>query len=101
MPINAIQPGTYTPQTLNRIERPRTEQPSGGNIGEQISNAIGQVDKLQKNADALTEQVASGQLEDTHKAMIAMEHALLAFDFTLQVRNKVLDAYQEIMRTQV
>ncbi len=66
-----------------------------------ITNAISDVNDLQNNADQLAENVASGDLEDVHKAMIAMNKAKLGLDLTIAVRGKVLDAYTEIMRMQV
>ena len=63
--------------------------------------ALGQVNNLQQQADDMAVKLATGDVEDVHKAMIAMNKARLAFDFTLQVRNKVVEAYQEIMRMQV
>jgi flagellar hook-basal body complex protein FliE len=69
-----------------------------GGFVQQVKGAIDHVNGLQAQADT---SAINGGTEDTHKSMIAMEHALLALDFTLQVRNKVLDAYQEIMKTQV
>ena len=45
--------------------------------------------------------MATGDIEDVHQAMVAMQKASLALQFTVQVRNKVIDAYTEIMHTQV
>jgi flagellar hook-basal body complex protein FliE len=70
-------------------------------VGGAVNNALHSVSALQGKADVLSEQVVTGDPESAHKAVIAMEHALMALDFTLQIRNKVLDAYQEIMKTQV
>ncbi len=98
-------PITYTARPVQRPAESAapTAAPDaqGAGFGEQITSAIDKVDALQKTADTTAAQVASGGTEDTHKAMISMERALLALDFTLQVRNKMLEAYQEIMRTQL
>lgn len=102
MRIDATQTNTYSLQGMRRATNTapsaNADTPS---IGDQVMSALDKVDNLQKTADSMAEKVASGNIEDTHKAMISMEHALMALDFTLQVRNKMLDAYQEIMRTQV
>ena len=74
---------------------------SGVSFKDSIKDAVSQVNDLQKTADTFATQLATGDLEDIHKAMIAMQKAKLAFDFTVQVRNKVIEAYQEIMRMQV
>lgn len=66
-----------------------------------IKKAVGQVNSLQNEADKAAVNLASGDVEDVHRAMIAMQKAKLALDFTIQVRNKVIDAYQEIMKMQV
>ncbi|MHB0939770.1 MAG: flagellar hook-basal body complex protein FliE [Armatimonadota bacterium] len=92
---------TYSPQTLQRQERPLADPGKAPGIGEQVTSAINKINELQQNASTLVEQVASGNVEDVHKAMVAMEQASMAMDFTLQVRNKVLEAYQEIMRMQI
>ena len=93
-----------TPLTAGEILHLPT-QPINGNAGmdfaAHVTQAINHLNDLQQHANTLTEQVATGKVEDTYKAMIAMEQASLAFDYTLEVRNKVLDAYQQIMQTQV
>ncbi len=66
-----------------------------------LSQAIDEVDGLQQTADASSiSLLANGQTE-LHQAVIATEKAQLALQFALQVRNKVIDAYQEVMRMQV
>jgi len=79
----------------------QSEAGTGVSFGEAMGKALGQVNKLQQQADDMAVKLATGDVEDVHKAMIAMNKARLAFDFTLQVRNKVIEAYQEIMRMQV
>ena len=58
------------------------------------------MNQLQLEADAAAERVSTGQVEDLHTAVIAMQRASLALDLTVQVRNKAIEAYQEIMRMQ-
>lgn len=66
-----------------------------------LKEAVTQTSRLQHEADALVEQVARGQSGDLATTMIAVEKAHLSFQLMLQVRNKVVEAYQEIMRMQV
>ncbi len=66
-----------------------------------IKKAVGKVNDMSNEADNLAVNLSSGSVEDVHEAMIAMQKAKLALDFTIQVRNKVIEAYQEIMRMQV
>jgi flagellar hook-basal body complex protein FliE len=68
----------------------------GVSFGEFLNSAIEQVSGLQQESDKLNEALAMGLTDNLHQVMIASEKASLAMQFTMQVRNKVLDAYQEI-----
>ena len=65
-----------------------------------LRDSIGEVDRLTKEADQSMQEMALGKM-DIHEAMIAMEKANIAFRLMVQVRNKVIGAYEEIMRMQV
>ncbi len=92
--------------TLNGI-LPKGPQPSapakesGGDFGAFLQNAIKEVDRLQHDADRAVEALNSGQAKNLHEVMIAMEKADISLRLMVQMRNKVLEAYQEIMRMQV
>lgn len=66
-----------------------------------LSRSIDQVNDLLGAADKSATELATGKSENLHDAMIHMEKAETAFKLLMQVRNKVLDAYQEVMRMQV
>lgn len=70
-------------------------------FGEMLGSALDDVNASQLHADRVTEQFAAGAPMDIHQVMIAMQEANVSLDLTVQVRNKLLDAYQEIMRTNV
>lgn len=63
-----------------------------------MTNALSEVNSLQIESDKLNEALALGQTDNIHQVMIASEKAEMALQFTLQIRNKLIDAYQEIMR---
>ncbi len=63
-----------------------------------LENSIGNVSALQSNASSAVQQFMSGEEQDPHKTVMAVQDADLAFDFFMQARNKVVQAYQEIMR---
>jgi flagellar hook-basal body complex protein FliE len=65
-----------------------------------LSDSIGEVDRLAKDADHSVQEMALGKV-DIHEAMIAMEKANIAFRLMVQVHNKMIGAYEEIMRMQV
>lgn len=66
-----------------------------------LHKAVNDVDKLQHEADQAVTSAQTGGTGSLHEAMIALEKADISFRTMLQVRNKVIEAYQEIMRTQV
>src|SRR6185295_4722336 len=66
-----------------------------------LKNSIEEVNKLQQKAEAAITALATGEKASLHDTMIAMEQADLSFRRMMQVRNKIVDAYQEIMRMQV
>ena len=75
--------------------------PEGASFGDVLKNAITDINNLQNDAN---KAIANVQLEDAgsiHDAMIALEKADISFQVMMQVRNKILDAYQEVMRMQV
>lgn len=67
---------------------------------EVLGNALNQVNVLQQQSAELGAKMISGELEYLHEATAMSEKASLALQLTIQVRNKVVEAYQEIMRTQ-
>jgi len=66
-----------------------------------LETAIQQVEQFRNDANVKVEKFLSGETEELHSAALAVQKADLAFDLGLQVRNKVVDAYQEIMRMQM
>lgn len=76
-----------------------TEQasPTGG-FANALTNALSSVNASQKKAEALTNAYETGQTNDVSKVMLARQEASVGFESTLQVRNKLLTAYQDIMR---
>src|SRR5688500_8131463 len=74
---------------------------SGGSFGALLQQAVDRVNGLQHDADAAARAFALGQAPNIHDTMITMEKADLSLRLTAKVRNKVVDAYQEIMRMQV
>jgi flagellar hook-basal body complex protein FliE len=61
-----------------------------------LRNAMDQVNQLQSEADGKVTQLLTGNGQDVHSAMIAVEKANLAFQMMVQVRNKIVQAYQQV-----
>jgi flagellar hook-basal body complex protein FliE len=96
------------PVSIQQVSIPKPSQLKGtessnasDSFGSTLKQAVGEVNHLQTEADNTAVKLATGELTDVHEAMLAMQKASMALQFTVQVRNKIVEAYQEIMRTQV
>lgn len=74
---------------------------AGTRFGDMLKDAISSVNDLQKTSDMEIRNIMTGESEDLHTAVIAMQKADLSFQMMMQVRNKIVTAYQEVMRMQV
>ncbi|MBZ5649442.1 MAG: flagellar hook-basal body complex protein FliE [Acidobacteriia bacterium] len=71
-----------------------------GNFGALLKTAINQVEELHGSAAQQVTDLLKGNRSDVHNVMIAVEKADIAFQLMLQVRNKIVSAYQEVSRMQ-
>ena len=76
---------------------PEPAQPGGG-FADTLKSALDSVNETQSRASAMTEAYERGEVTDIAKVMMARQESGVAFEATLQVRNKLLSAYQDIMR---
>lgn len=74
---------------------------SGASFSDTLKDAIHSVNDLQKDADTKVQNLATGKTQNLHETMIATEKADIALRLMVQVRNKIIDAYQEVMKMQV
>jgi flagellar hook-basal body complex protein FliE len=70
-------------------------------FGEYLNSALMKVSNLENQSDQLKEDFALGKTDNIPEVLIAGEKANIALQFTMQIRNKVVDAYSEIMRMQI
>lgn len=80
--------------------RPENGAAQPGSFSATLRDAIAEVDLTQSRADNVVRGVLQGTGEDVHKAVIAVEKADLSFQLMLQIRNKLIAAYQEVERLQ-
>ena len=71
-----------------------------GTFKDLLKGLVDKVDSLQKDADASIKGLVSGEVTDVHNVAIKMEEAGVAFDLMVEIRNKLLEAYQEISKMQ-
>ncbi|USI73725.1 flagellar hook-basal body complex protein FliE [Sphingomonas morindae] len=71
--------------------------PGAADFGDALKSALGQVNQLQTKSDAMSASYERGDTTDVAAVMLAREQASVGFQATLQVRNKLLSAYKDIM----
>jgi flagellar hook-basal body complex protein FliE len=79
----------------------QTVDRSNMDFADMLYNAIKSVDSLEKAAEASAIALAVGDVDNLHQVMIDAQKAEIALQFTLQIRNKIIDAYNEVMRMQI
>lgn len=90
--------------THNLLEQYQGARPQGAResgFGSLLRQSLDKVSSAQRQADLGVQRVISGQETDLHRVMIAQEEASLSFELMLEVRNKLLEAYQQLMQMQV
>jgi flagellar hook-basal body complex protein FliE len=93
--------GDLLPPSVNTEKPSGDKQGEGKNFSSVLRDAIEDINKLQLKAEDAITKVQLGNTTSVHEAIIALEKADISFRAMMQVRNKILDAYQEIMRTQI
>jgi flagellar hook-basal body complex protein FliE len=81
---------------------PRVAAPSGGpSFTDALTSVLREGGQLDRAADARVQALAAGQPVEPHELMMAVEQANMALDLVIEIRNRLMDAYQELIRTQV
>lgn len=91
----SVQPLIYEPRTG---AKPALEPQVG--FTDVLRSAIDQVDELQASSDQQVSSLLAGDRSDVHNVMIAIEKADVAFQLMMQVRNKIVNAYQQVSQMQ-
>lgn len=74
---------------------------SSGSFMKELNSSMKDVNTMLAQADMANQEIAIGKNENLHSAMIATEKAETALKYLVQVRNKIMDAYREVMRMQI
>ena len=105
--LDAVRPGAMptpeiqAPTPLGQPGEVNPTQPSGDSFGSVLGKLVSDVNAKQNAATAAVDGLQSGQPVPLHQAVIAMEEANVSFQLMVEVRNKLLDSYQELMRMQI
>lgn len=88
-------------ETLSPAKKGGESGSPSSSFAQLVSGMISEVDATQKAADQAIRSLATGESRNLHEVMIAVEKSSVSFQFLAQVRTKVVEAYQEIMRMPV
>ena len=98
MNVNSIQAiGAISTGATPNVAGPS----SSVDFGKTLAQAVQQLDGIQQSAADKASRLSAGESVDLHEVMIAQEWASLSLELAVQVRNKLVESYQEIMRMQV
>jgi len=98
--INPITPNVIATQ-LTPGANVKDKQSSTAEFSKQLNEALMRVNEMQVKADEAATKLVLGETDDLHQVTVAMEQAKLSLQLAVQVRNKIVEAYQEIARMQV
>ena len=88
-------------QTFGEQKGDATQVVGGASFADTLSASVKKVNQMQLDADKAAQNLATGRTDNIAEVMIATEKADIAVRLMMQVRNKIIDAYQDIMRMQV
>ena len=97
IPINSLG-STDISQLGTTLSKPKAGTVGFGDI---LTSAINETSKLQTQSAQEVEKLMTGEVQDVHTALIAVQKADLSFQMMMQVKNKLMAAYDEVMRMQV
>ena len=95
-----ILPGEAAARTVAPLRFPEL-RPGGESFGSTLGRAVASVEASERQAEEASSLLATGQSADTAQSIATIEKANISFQFALQIRNKLLEAYQEVMRMPV
>jgi flagellar hook-basal body complex protein FliE len=98
---STVNPVTVPVKLPNTQEIGTAGNSKAAGFGSTLENLVNTVSGKEAQAEAITNNVITGQSGQLHQSVIAMQEASVALSLMVQVRNKLVDSYQELMRMQV
>jgi flagellar hook-basal body complex protein FliE len=88
-------------QSLNSLapDRQQEAKPKGADFSAVLLDSLKEVNKLQVESNTSIQELAAGKKENIHETMIAIEKASISFQMMMQIRNKIIEAYDQLMKT--
>ena len=99
--IDKINPIKFNPALLDSQKLNKTNKANSVSFEDVLKKAIDEVNSYQKNAEKLSADYAAGKTDNINDVIVAAEKADISLRLTIDVRNKIVDAFKEIMRMQI
>lgn len=93
------RPKEVDPRQMRNYNPPAPDK--GESFQDVLTGAVSEVTRLQNEADQTIKELVAGEITDVTEAMVALERADVSFQTMMAVRNKIVQAYEEVMRMQV
>ena len=93
--------GQLSTNDLLQSKNKNVAKAKDSSFGDILKKSIGEVNEIQKDGEKAMEDIATGQVKDLHQAALAIDKAEMNMKLMLEVRNKAINAYKEILRTQI
>jgi flagellar hook-basal body complex protein FliE len=99
--MNQIQAVTQSIGAVRDAAPVTPQAPDSGGFMDQLKQAIGKANDVQVEAGQAVDALMTGQTQDLHRTMVALQQADVSFQLMMQLRNKLVTAYEEIQRMQI
>jgi len=101
MAINPVRASQVASRLAETNDPGKTQGKGDASFGKALGELLKDVNGLQQEASDSARNLVAGKVDNLHEVMMAMGKAEVSFKFMAQVRNKLIDAYREVMRMQV
>jgi flagellar hook-basal body complex protein FliE len=91
----------FLPLSLESAQSAQTPSGAGADFARWLEQELGQVNDKLNQADDMVRKLALGEVDNVHQVMVALDQARISFQMLSQVRNKLLESYQDILRMTV
>ncbi|MDF2924728.1 MAG: fliE [Paenibacillaceae bacterium] len=96
-----LQPASFLKQVQPKEDSQTGAAELGQSFGNMLNNAMTQLSAQEQAVEVLNDQFIRGDAVDAHQLVINAERLSVGLEMTVQIRNKVIEAYQDIMRMQI
>jgi flagellar hook-basal body complex protein FliE len=96
-----VQAADFLPLSLEAAQSAQTSEGASADFARWFEQELGQVNNQLNQADDMVRKLALGEVDNVHQVMVALDQARISFQLLTQVRNKMLESYQDILRMTV